>query len=221
MVRDARNAPMMPPDFDPDFQAKLDELLIWRRDVRRFDVRPLEEGVIDALLDRACLAPSVGNSQPWRFVRVISAQRQKDIIAHVEQENVRAALNYEGETRTAYGALKLHGLHEAPEHLAVFCDPDPPAGGGLGRQTMPETLIFSTVLAIHTLWLAARVRGIGMGWVSILDPERLTQILDVPTDWRFVGYLCLGYPVDAQNIPELERCGWQARTDPALTRLTR
>jgi 5,6-dimethylbenzimidazole synthase len=209
------------PNFPPAFLAQLDDLLIWRRDVRHFEPRALEAGLLDTLLDRASLAPSVGNSQPWRFVRVVSPERRVAITAHVEAENARAAALYHDETRAAYDALKLHGLEQAPEHIAVFCDTAPQEGHGLGRQTMPETLAYSTVLAIHTLWLAARARGIGLGWVSILDPAEIAAMLDVPPQWTFIGYLCLGYPIGAHDVPELERSGWQARIDPITTRFTR
>ncbi len=209
------------PDFLPAFIDQLDELLIWRRDVRTFETRALPTGMIDALLDRAALAPSVGNSQPWRFVRVVSDERRQAITVHVEAENARAATLYEDDTRAAYDALKLHGLRAAPEHIAVFCDPAPVEGKGLGRQTMPETLRYSVVLAIHTLWLAARARGIGLGWVSILEPEVIAARLDVPPQWQFIGYLCLGYPIEDHDVPELERRDWQARVDPARTRFTR
>lgn len=212
---------MTAPDFSPAFLEQLDDLLIWRRDVRHFETRPLEAGLFDSLLDRASLAPSVGNSQPWRFVRVISPERRAAITAHVEAENARAAALYHDGARAAYDALKLHGLEQAPEHIAVFCDPAPEEGHGLGRQTMPETLAYSTVLAVHTLWLAARARGIGLGWVSILDPAAIAALLDVPSDWKFIGYLCLGYPQEAHDVPELERSGWQARIDAAKTRFTR
>lgn len=209
------------PDFSPAFLEQLDDLLIWRRDVRHFDARPLEAGLLDNLLDRASLAPSVGNSQPWRFVQVISPERRAAITAHVEAENARAAALYRDEARAAYDMLKLHGLEQAPEHVAVFCDPAPQEGHGLGRQTMPETLAYSAVLAIHTLWLAARARGVGLGWVSILEPAEIAQMLDVPPHWTFIGYLCLGYPQETHDVPDLERSGWQARIDLTRTRFTR
>ena len=212
---------MTSPQFSPAFHDQLDELFVWRRDVRHFETRPLNEGLLDILLDQASLAPSVGNSQPWRFVRVTSPKRRAAIISHVESENSRAATLYEDQSRIAYDALKLHGLNEAPEHIAVFCDPAPQEGHGLGRQTMPETLAYSVVMAIHTLWLAARARGVGMGWVSILDPAAVTQMLGVPSHWTFIGYLCLGYPQEAHDVPELERRGWQARIDHERTRFLR
>lgn len=212
---------MTAPEFDPEFYEQLDDLFVWRRDVRHFETRALDEGLVDILLDRACLAPSVGNSQPWRFVRVLSAERREAIIAHVKAENARAAAAYDDETRAAYSALKLHGLREAPEHIAVFCEAEPQEGKGLGRHTMPETLVYSTVLAIHTLWLAARARGVGLGWVSILDPDTVTRHLDVPYHWAFIGYLCIGYPKEVHDVPELERRKWQARIGPETTRISR
>ena len=212
---------MTTPHFSPAFLDQLDDLFIWRRDVRHFETCPLEEGLLDTLLDRVSLAPSVGNSQPWRLVRVISPERRTAIAAHVNAENVRAAALYQDETRMAYDALKLHGLEQAPEHIAVFCDSAPQEGSGLGRQSMPETLAYSAVLAIHTLWLAATARGVGVGWVSILNPVAVAQILDVPPHWTLIGYLCLGYPAEMHDVPELERRGWQARIAPETTRFIR
>lgn len=212
---------MTTPVFSPAFADDLDTLLEWRRDVRHFNATPLPDGTLDHLLDRACLAPSVGNSQPWRFVRVVSAERRNAIVTHVEAENRRAAAIYQDETRAAYDALKLHGLREAPEHLAVFCELHPKAGRGLGRQTMPETLAYSVVMAIHTLWLSARAIGVGMGWVSIVDPAAVNGMLAVPQDWRFVAMLCLGYPAQDSETPELVRRHWQDRLPADQTRFIR
>ena len=212
---------MTGPIFTSAFAEQLDTLFAWRRDVRHFQNCPLEEGTLNHLLDSACLAPSVGNSQPWRFVRVSSDERRAAILAQVEAENRQAAVIYGDETRAAYDALKLHGLRDAPEHLAVFCEIDPEAGHGLGRQTMPETLCYSVIMAIHTLWLAARAMNIGLGWVSIVDPAAMNGLLDVPEDWRFVALLCLGYPVEEHVTPELVRRHWQDRLPHDQTRFTR
>jgi 5,6-dimethylbenzimidazole synthase len=163
------------------------------------------------LLDLACLAPSVGNAQPWRFVSVDDAGNRADVIANFHAANARALAGYQGERAQLYASLKLAGLKEAPRHLAVFCDESTAQGHGLGRQTMPETLRYSAVLAVHTLWLAARTRGVGVGWVSILDPVAAVQQLRVPATWSLVAYLCLGWPVEEQDEPELQRSGWQAR----------
>lgn len=113
-----------------------------------------------------------------------------------------------------YARLKLAGLDEAPCHLAVFAEPDPAQGRGLGRATMPETVAYSAVMAVHTLWLAARAEGLGMGWVSILDPATVARALDIPRNWLFIGYFCLGVPSIASDTPELERLGWERRSAP-------
>lgn len=200
------------PDFSEKFQKDFETLLKWRRDVRRFKQEPLPEGALDHLLQLADLAPSVGNSQPWRIVVVDSAEVRGRIIASFEAENEEAARTYSDDKALAYRQLKLAGLKEAPVHLAIFCDDDPEQGHGLGRLTMPETLAYSTVSMIHTFWLAARAEGVGVGWVSILDPDAVTEALQVDAGWRLVAYLCVGYPEEEHVDPELERARWQART---------
>lgn len=200
------------PDFSETFQRDFETLLKWRRDVRRFRTEPLREGLLDHLLELADLAPSVGNSQPWRIVVVGDGDRRAGIVDAFEAENDLAAKAYDDSKGRLYRQLKLSGLKEAPVHLAVFCDDDPEQGHGLGRRSMPETLAYSTVSMIHTFWLAARAEGVGVGWVSILDPMAVSRILQVDADWRLVAYLCVGYPQEDHVDPELERARWQART---------
>jgi 5,6-dimethylbenzimidazole synthase len=202
--------------FSPSatLDADLEALLVWRRDVRHFDRRQIAEAELERLFALAQLAPSVGNAQPWRFVRLRNPALRMMLAEHVDAAARQAGEAYGKEERAAlYASLKLHGLREAPEIVAVFSDETPVEGHGLGIATMPEALRYSTVLAIHTLWLAAQSRGIGLGWVSILEPGRVSALLDVPEHWHFIALLCLGYPEVPSDIPELERRGWQARQD--------
>jgi 5,6-dimethylbenzimidazole synthase len=208
------------PVFDAGFQAQLLDLFRWRRDVRRFLPTPLDPAVLDELLEVACLAPSVGFSQPWRFVTVDSAERRAAVRACFEACNAQA-LEDQAARAAHYARLKLAGLDEAPCHLAVFAEPEPREGHGLGRRTMPETTAYSAVMAVHTLWLAARARGLGLGWVSILDPAAIGRILDVPPAWQFIGYFCLGRPSADHDHPELEREGWERRRAAFDARLRR
>jgi 5,6-dimethylbenzimidazole synthase len=196
--------------FDDAFRADLKRLFAWRRDVRRFRRDPISEDLIRELVQVTAFAPSVGYSQPSRFVRVEDVARRDAIIAEYERCNREAAQGYSSEQHERYVALKLAGLREAPVHLAVFVDAQTSRGSGLGRQTMPETLAYSTVLAIYTLWLTARAMGVGVGWVSILDPAAVARILEVPTGWFFVAYLCLGYPEEEHLERELARAGWES-----------
>lgn len=199
------------PIFEPAFQAELDALFRWRRDVRRFRLDPLPTGLLDQLLEIANASPSVGLSQPWRFVTVDDPARRAAVRADFEACNAAALTTQEGARAATYARLKLAGLERAPCHVAVFVEPDPDQGHGLGRRTMPEVVTYSAVIAVHTLWLAARAQGIGLGWVSILDPSRIRTILDVPETWQLVAYLCIGYPETDAVIPELEREGWENR----------
>lgn len=208
-----------PPTFDAAFQDGFMALLRWRRDVRHFDTCPLREADMQAILHSAGYAPSVGNAQPWRFVRLRSPAIREALVAHVDAEVAAAGERYAGSARhEQYRALKLHGLREAPELMAVYCDEDAEAGHGLGRATMPEALRYSCVMAVHTLWLAARMRGIGVGWVSILDPDHLAGLLQVPARWSLIALLCIGYPTAPSETPELELRGWQA-SEPISARI--
>ncbi|MGB8276681.1 MAG: 5,6-dimethylbenzimidazole synthase [Methylovirgula sp.] len=209
--QEAERQEAAPPCFDDAFQALLIELFRWRRDVRRFRGDPVDTNVIEELVALATLAPSVGHSQPWRFVSVDDVQRRQAVIGNFNRCNSAALSSYEGEEAALYARLKLAGLCEAPVHLAVFCDRAPIAGRGLGRMTMPETVAYSVVGAVQNLALAARARGLGVGWVSILDPCEIAAILDVPAEWQFVSYLCIGRPEEEHLDPELERHGWQTR----------
>lgn len=190
----------------------LEYLVRWRRDVRRFKPDPVAPELIDDLLRLADLAPSVGNSQPWRVVDVASPEMRKAVAANFEAARIQSAAIYDGEEARAYSRLKLAGFDAAPVHLAVFCDRSALQGHGLGRQSMPETLDHSCACMVTVLWLAARERGLGLGWVSILDPDALGRTLHVPEDWKFIGYLLLGWPQEDHLDPELARHGWQART---------
>jgi 5,6-dimethylbenzimidazole synthase len=207
--------------FDHVFRARLRELLAWRRDVRRFRREPLPSGTLEALIELACLAPSVGLSQPWRFVIVEDGTIRAAIRNNFEICNAAALAAQSGQRAGLYARLKLAGLDEAPCHLAVFADRSTVQGHGLGRHTMPEMIDYSAVTAVHTIWLAARAQGIGMGWVSILDPSAVAALLDVPAVWKFIGYFCLGYPQAADTVPELEQEGWEQRRPPASVILRR
>lgn len=200
--------------FDDAFRQRLRDLIVWRRDVRRFRPEPLAPGTIERLLELAALAPSVGLSQPWRFVLVDDAARRVGIREDFCRCNDAALASYAGERAQRYATLKLAGLDEAPVHLAVFADRGTAQGHGLGRRTMPEMAEYSAVMAIHTLWLVARAEGLGLGWISILDPAVVTRILDVPPEWIFLGYFCLGYPQTEETTPELAREGWEQRRAP-------
>ena len=201
------------PIFDPAFRARFEELIAWRRDVRRFDTRPVPEALIDHLLDVAQLSPSVGNSQPWRWVRVESAEKRAAVRADFVECNEEAQRKQPSARANAYATLKLEGMDRAPVQFATFSDRATQQGHGLGRLTMPEMLDYSTVAMLATFGLAARAAGLGVGWVSILHPERVGEILGVPATWRLIAYLCVGWPEEEHLDPELERYGWQARTD--------
>jgi 5,6-dimethylbenzimidazole synthase len=215
-----RETIFMPPVFSDAFRAQLELLFRWRRDVRRFRPDPVDPGLLEHLIDLSASAPSVGFSQPARFVAVDDPGRRAAIVAEYERSNGAALASYAGSKSVLYASLKLAGLREAPVHLACFADETTERGSGLGRMQMPETLAYSVVTALQTLALAARAYGLGVGWVSILDPLRVHEIVDVAAEWRFIAYLCIGFPVEEHDDRELTRAGWED-AEPAAARLIR
>ena len=199
--------------FSDSFRSDLSQLMRWRRDVRRFRSDPVDEALLMQCLDTFRLAPSVGLSEPWRIVRVTSPDLRQKAIQNYQAAKTAALDGYDGEKAALYSGLKLSGMTEAPEHIAVFCDDITTKGSGLGATTMPEMRRYSVVGAINLMWLHARSHGLGMGWVSILDAPKLCADLDVPTDWSLIAYLCIGWPKANSTTPELETAGWETRRD--------
>jgi 5,6-dimethylbenzimidazole synthase len=200
-----------PGQFSPRFRADLARLMLWRRDVRRFRRTPVPEDLLTQSLAAFSLAPSVGLSEPWRILRIDGLAAREACLGNFRDSNAGALGGQDGDRARLYSQLKLSGMAEAPVQLAVFCDDSTTKGAGLGAETMPETRAYSVVGAITLFWLALRSQGLGLGWVSILDPDRLGRDLDVPQDWRFIGYLCVGWPEEEDTVPELERAGWESR----------
>lgn len=204
----------MPEDlaFNESDRAAVYRAISARRDVRRgFVDRPLPDELLQRLLAAAHSAPSVGLMQPSRFIVIRDLTTRTAVHNIFEEANRKAAATYKGEQRDQYAALKLEGILEAPQNLCVVCDMQNERGHRLGRHTMPEAAAYSTVCAVQNLWLAARAEGVGVGWVSILDPTRLRTLLHIPDHVLPVAYLCLGYVDQFATEPELERSHWERR----------
>ena len=199
------------PEFSENFRQDLMTLMRWRRDLRRFRSDPVEDALLKACLAGFDLAPSVGLSQPWRLIRVDSPAARAAALDNFQTVNADAMAGYAGDRAQRYAGLKLTGMQEAPIQLAIFCDDTTEKGAGLGAATMPEMRRYSVVAAIAQMWLIARAHGLGLGWVSILDPARLARDLKAPRGWHLVAYLCLGWPKDDRDVPELEQAGWESR----------
>jgi 5,6-dimethylbenzimidazole synthase len=192
--------------------AILKEIIQLRRDVRgqRFTDKPLSKEIIDQLLTAALHAPSVGFSQPWEFVLITDPALRQQVKESFDREN-EAALQVFSQRHQEYARLKLEGILEAPLNMAAFYKaPEKPV---LGQTTMDETGLYSVVCAVQNLWLMARALNVGVGWVSILDPEKVGRILNAPSDRRLVAYLCIGYTDGFYAQPELEILEWEKRKD--------
>lgn len=187
------------------------ETIYARRDVRDFRPEPVPDAALRRILDAAHHAGSVGLMQPWNFLILRSEAVRRRVHAVFEAENARAADRFDGERRELYRSIKLQGILDAPLNLAVTCHRGRKGPHVLGRNTIRDADVYSTCCAVQNLWLAARAEGVGVGWVSIIDPGAVASILGLPAEVLLVAYLCVGYPVEFGDRPLLERVGWEAR----------
>lgn len=200
-------------EFSPADRATLYRIIERRRDVRAFTPDPIPDDTLFRILRAAHHAPSVGLMQPWNFIVIQSPATKARVREGFLRENERAAGNYTGARQALYRSLKLEGIEEAPVNVCVTCDRSRSGPHVLGRNTIPDTDIYSTCCAIQNLWLAARGEGIGVGWVSILSQRDLRETLAIPAHVLPVAYLCLGYPRQFFDEPELQARGWATRLE--------
>ncbi|WP_298545252.1 5,6-dimethylbenzimidazole synthase [uncultured Aquimarina sp.] len=197
--------------FTSEHIETLEKIILARRDVRgnRFIDTPVSQKDLDKILFAGVNAPSVGFSQPWEFVIIKDVVTRTKIKESFFEENEKAKELFKEKKADAYTLLKLEGIIESPLNIAVFYKPstDPT----LGQTTMKEAGVYSVVCAIQNMWLMARALDIGLGWVSILDPNKIKAILNAPEDRQLIGYLCLGHVDKFYENPELERLQWEKR----------
>jgi 5,6-dimethylbenzimidazole synthase len=182
-----------------------------RRDMRHFLPDPLDESLLARLLGAAHLAPSVGLMQPWRFLRIRNPQLRHSIHALVDSER-RATARALGEREGEFMRLKVEGILECGELFVVALMAGREAHV-FGRRTLPEMDLASAACAIQNLWLAARAEGIGMGWVSMFEPDALRELLRLPEGSRPIAVLCLGRVPAFYPRPMLEEQNWARRCD--------
>ena len=197
------------PDFTPEEIAAIYRVMSVRRDMRHFLPDPLDDALLERLLSAAHMAPSVGFMQPWRFIRVRSRELRTKIHALVEAERVNTARAL-AEREDEFMRLKVEGILDCGE-LLVAALAHGREGHVFGRRTMPEMDLASVACAIQNLWLAARAEDVGMGWVSLFDPEELRRLIHMPEGSRPVAVLCLGYVPAFYPRPMLEEADWAHR----------
>ncbi len=199
-------------DFSDQQRAGLYHAIVNRRDVRgQFVPDPIPDAVLARVLTAAHFAPSVGFMQPWSFLILTDPAVKARVHEDFTAANAEAAAMFDDERQAIYRRLKLEGIREAPINLCITCDRDRAGPVVLGRTHMPAMDIYSTVCAVQNLWLAARAEGLGVGWVSILHPDRLRDLLGIPEKIVPVAYLCLGYVSQFNTRPDLEKAGWRER----------
>lgn len=182
-----------------------------RRDIRRYRPDAVPDELITAVLEAGHRAPSVGHSQPWRFIVVTDPATRDRAAAMADRARVDQAAHLASERAARMLDLKLEGLREAPVGIVVACDRRTPALGVLGRATFPDADLWSCATAIENMWLTARAHGLGMGWVTLFDPDELADLLGLPEGVVTLGWLCLGWPDERPPSPGLERTAWSKK----------
>ncbi len=191
--------------------AALQTVLAARRDIRRFRPDPVPPDLLRQVLTAGHQAPSVGHSQPWRFV-VISEQATRDQAALLaDRERLRQAARLTPDRRARLLDLQLDGIREAPVGIVVACDRRAPAAGVLGRASFTDADMWSCACAVQNMWLASRAAGLGLGWVTLFEPADLARLLDLPAGVQTLGWLCLGWPDERPPEPGLVRHAWSQR----------
>lgn len=190
----------------------LTSVVAGRRDIRRYRPDAVPEDLITSVLEAGHRAPSVGHSQPWRFIVVTDTATRDRAAAMADRARVDQAAHLASERAARMLDLKLEGLREAPVGVVVACDRRTPATGVLGRATFPDADLWSCATAIENMWLTARAHGLGMGWVTLFDPDELADLLGLPEGVVTLGWLCLGWPDERPPSPGLERAAWSKKT---------
>jgi 5,6-dimethylbenzimidazole synthase len=199
------------PTYTEAERAAIYRVIYERRDMRHFLPDPIASELLTRLLQAAHHAPSVGFMQPWRFIRITQPELRTKIHDLVEQERIATAKALH-EREDEFMRLKVEGILECGEVLiAALCEQR--EKHIFGRRTLPEMDVASLSCAIQNLWLAARAEGIGMGWVSMFEPEALKTLLNMPDDSKPLGVLCLGYVEAFYDKPMLEQQHWAERQD--------
>lgn len=199
--------------FDAQEQEILKNIIEHRRDIRgnRFLNKQIDSQILDELLNSAIHAPSVGFSQPWEFVLIKDLEKRESIYQEFKKQNEKAKEIFK--EKELYKDLKLEGIKESYLNIAVLYKK--PNHAILGQTVQKKMGEYSVVCAIQNLWLTARAYNIGIGWVSILRPKKIKEILDISKEYKLVGYLCVGYVENFTDIPELEIIGWDKKRDLA------
>jgi nicotinate-nucleotide--dimethylbenzimidazole phosphoribosyltransferase len=201
--------------FPAAARVALAEIIAARRDIRRFRPDPVGDGIIGELLAAGHAAPSVGHSQPWRFIVVTDPQLRASAAVMADRARLVQAQQLDADSARHLRSLQLEGIREAPVGVVVCCDRRARPVGVLGRATFPDADLWSCACAIENIWLTARAHGLGLGWVTLFDPEELNALLGLPEGVVTLGWLCLGWPDELPPAPGLERHGWSRRLDIA------
>nr|WP_084528858.1 5,6-dimethylbenzimidazole synthase [Nocardia crassostreae] len=183
-----------------------------RRDVRvEFTGEVVPDDTLLRILEAAHRAPSVGNSMPWDFVVVRETAMLREFADHVADKRREFHDSLPSDRTGTFNPIKIEGIVESGTGIVVTHNQSRGGTHILGRATVPETGIYSTILAIQNLWLAATAEGVGVGWVSFYDTPVLTDLLNLPPHVKPVAWLCVGPVTEFQTVPDLERFGWRDR----------
>lgn len=197
--------------FNKKQQKILNDIIISRRDVRgnNFSSKNIKKKKLNKILKAGLHAPSVGFSQPWKFMIIKDQKIKNKVYKNFKSSYEKSKKHFQG--RGLYNSLKLEGIKETPVNIAVFYKK--PKKKVLGQTSKKKMGEYSVVCAIQNMWLTARSLNIGVGWVSIINHKKVRKIAGVSSEYKLVGYLCVGYTKQFLDTPELETLKWEKKKE--------
>jgi 5,6-dimethylbenzimidazole synthase len=211
--RDIEEDGMSCSDFTNEEREGVYKAIYKRRDIRHFNGEPVSDEKLFRILKAAHHAPSVGFMQPWNFIIIRSEETRNRLKQVVDKERKAMEIHFEGSRKSKFAKLKVEGITDAPITVCITCDPTRGGDHVLGRNSIPETDIYSTSCAVQNLWLAARAEGLGVGWVTFFKKNDIRRALQLPPHVDPLGLLCIGYTDRFPEKPLLEKAGWEKRKE--------
>jgi nitroreductase len=155
-----------------------------RRSIRKFKADPVDDQILNQVLEAARLAPSWSNVQAWKFIVVRNPATRgllaDSVLAHPALGSNPAA----------------NGIRNAPVVIVALAEKG--LSGYFNSQPATDKgdawYMLDIGIAMQNLTLAAADLGLGTVHVGLFDTKKVTVLLKVPDNYHVVEMTPLGYP---------------------------